>query len=35
MGRTAKLHRKTKETDITLSLSLDGGGVAISTGRLS
>ena len=32
MGRTAKLHRKTKETDITLSLSLDGGGVAISTG---
>ncbi len=26
------VHRKTKETDITVSLSLDGGGVDISTG---
>ena len=32
MNRTAKITRKTKETDITLSLSLDGGEVKISTG---
>lgn len=30
--RTAKLQRKTKETDITLSLSLDGGDIAVDTG---
>lgn len=30
--RTAKLSRKTKETDITLSLCLDGGEVEINTG---
>ena len=33
MARTAKIHRKTKETDITVELNLDGGGKAdISTG---
>ncbi|MCC8022932.1 MAG: imidazoleglycerol-phosphate dehydratase HisB [Clostridiales bacterium] len=30
--RTAQVTRKTKETDITVSLSLDGGGVAVETG---
>jgi imidazoleglycerol-phosphate dehydratase len=32
MLRTAQLKRTTKETDITLKLSLDGGGVQVSTG---
>jgi imidazoleglycerol-phosphate dehydratase len=33
MGRTAKVERKTKETDISISLDLDGGGKAeIETG---
>lgn len=33
MSRSAKVHRKTAETDIELSLSLDGGGAAqIATG---
>ena len=32
MSRTAKIHRKTRETDISLKLSLDGGGRDISTG---
>ena len=30
--RTAQETRKTKETDITIALSLDGGAVEISTG---
>lgn len=30
--RTAEISRKTKETDITLALSLDGGSVSVSTG---
>lgn len=30
--RTAQISRKTKETDITLSLSLDGGSVSVHTG---
>jgi imidazoleglycerol-phosphate dehydratase len=32
MARTAKISRKTKETDIKLSLSLEGGAVNIDTG---
>ena len=30
--RTSEIERKTKETDIRLSLSLDGGDVSIDTG---
>lgn len=32
MMRTASIHRTTKETDVNLNLSLDGGVVTISTG---
>lgn len=32
MGRTAEINRKTKETDITVKLDLDGGEVNINTG---
>lgn len=32
MSRTAEINRKTKETDISVKLSLDGGAVNISTG---
>lgn len=32
MSRTAEIHRKTRETDISLKLSMDGGGQDISTG---
>jgi len=32
MARTAKIERKTRETEITLELGLDGGEVALSTG---
>jgi imidazoleglycerol-phosphate dehydratase len=32
MGRTAESNRKTKETEVTLALDLDGGDVAVSTG---
>ena len=32
MMRTAKIQRKTKETDIELELSLDGGEISIDTG---
>jgi imidazoleglycerol-phosphate dehydratase len=32
MPRTAKIHRKTNETDITLELNLDGGDYTIQTG---
>ena len=30
--RTARIHRKTKETEVSLDLNLDGGAAAISTG---
>lgn len=32
MNRTATVHRKTKETDITVALTLEGGAVTINTG---
>lgn len=32
MNRTATVHRKTKETDITVALTLEGGAVAVNTG---
>ncbi len=32
MNRTATVHRKTKETDITVALALEGGAVTINTG---
>ena len=32
MSRTAQIERKTKETDVTLSLDLDGGEISVATG---
>ena len=32
MSRTAQIERRTKETDVRLSLDLDGGGVRVATG---